>query len=207
MVSLRLLAERAWNDIKRGEVSSTYPRDFILAYLDAAVGLATAFLFVELGWKRIYNVDDWRPLLIATLCFFHAVVYWINIHHFIKFSPEDFTVIQVWLAAALSLGLIVYPMALNAWVDGEQNLLYYLVNMWMCSALTMFNMLLDIDTTRVNDLYILYHKVAAPIALFWYSLAFLLSHWGMDVEWMIYIAPFLYMFPLGAERKKQDHKD
>ena len=204
---MRLLVKSAWLDIKQGEILTTYPSDFVIAYFDAAVGLATVFLFVELGWKKLYNFDDPRPVLIAGLCFFHVVVFWINVHHFLKFSPERFTIVHVWLMSSLSLGLVFYPMSLNAWIDGERNLLYYIVNIWMCVCLSLLNSCLEIDERRANDLYKLYHRLAAPIAWFWYSLAFVLVYHGWKAEWMVYVAPFLYMCPLGAERKQQQLKE
>ena len=199
--NLRRLMHGALRDVRHGHVLSRYGSDAFVAYFDAAVGLATAFLFVELGWKRIYDLTNPQPLLIAGLCFVHVIVYWVNVHHLLRYSSGEFTILHIWTMSLLSLGLVFYPLSLNAWIDGEENTLYYVVNVWMCALLAALSYQLDVDTDRANYLYQLYHKFAAGIAFLWYALASTLRlNSNLNVDWMLYIAPFLYVCPLGGER-------
>ena len=197
----RRLVHGALRDVRHGHVLSRHNSEPFVAYFDAAVGLATAFLFVELGWQRIYDLTNPQPLLIAGLCFVHVIVYWVNVHHLLRFSSEEFTIVHIWTISLLSLGLVFYPLSLNAWIDGEENILYYIVNVWMCALLAVLSDRLDVNVDQASDLYQLYHKLAAGIAFLWYAAALTLRlHSDLKVDWMLYIAPFLYACPLGGER-------
>lgn len=199
--SLCMLCEEAFQELKQGQVLSSYKPDRVLDYFDAIVALATVFLFIKLGWEKTYNFkENSEPLLIAGLCFVHVMVYWINLHHFLKFSPPKFSVLQVWLLVLMSLGLVFYPMSLDAWIEGDNNVMYYIVNIYLCTLLTVFNFLLEIR--GANAVYRLYHKLAPSMAVAWYSLAFVLDQVGVPADFMIWIAPFLYLVPLGAKEKK-----
>jgi hypothetical protein len=59
-----------------------YSSSFLFVSSDAVVGLATVFIFIE-EETSLTGISD--GLLAALLCFFHVMVYWINLHHNLKF--------------------------------------------------------------------------------------------------------------------------
>jgi hypothetical protein len=194
----------AFYDVKKRNIFSPYPSGRILDYFDAIVGLATVFLFIEtLGWQNTLQATGGRStgLLFALLCFFHVMVYWMTIHHALKFSPDYMSVISAWLLILFSLGLVLYPLCLTVWLDTESLDMYYQINLILVCVGTLFFFSIKIEDDRGNKLYRLWHKAAPIAAILWYSIAYLLFKIGKEQRWMIIMAPFCFMFPLGADVK------
>ncbi len=197
----------AFYDVKKRNIFSPYPSDRILDYFDAIVGLATVFLFIEtLGWQNTLQATGGRStgLLFALLCFFHVMIYWMTIHHALKFSPDYMSVVSAWLLILFSLGLVLYPLCLTVWLDTESLDLYYQINLILVCVGTLFFFSIKIEEEKGNSLYRLWHKAAPIAAILWYSIAYLLLKIGKEQRWMIIIAPFCFMFPLGADVKEDN---
>ena len=99
----------ALNDFKSGNFLSPYPASSALDYFDAVVGLATVFIFIaDDGTETLGGAESGisNGLLAALLCFFHVMVYWINIHQRLKFSPPTMSILQVWSIVFFSLGMV-----------------------------------------------------------------------------------------------------
>jgi len=204
--SLKLLFVGAVRDVKeRNHIFSRYGADRVLDYFDGVVGLVSVFLYEELDYNHFLNVkDDPRPLLLSLLCFFHVMVFWINIHHFFKFSADVMTIWQVWLLLFVSLGLVFYLVSLTAWIENGDATLYYIVNTTVCFILSIFNYLTPIDESA-NYLYRLYHRLGPIVATVWYGIATILKLCGIEKSiYMVYIAPFTFMLPMGAQTKNDN---
>ena len=87
----------------RGAVFSPIQAEFVTQFFDRAAGLATVFLIIKLGWQHasVFLVEP-QPMLMAVLCFFHVMVYWINFHHFLKFSRREFSITQTWTVIGMA---------------------------------------------------------------------------------------------------------
>merc|ERR1712083_283678 len=85
--------------------------------------------------------------------------------------------------------------------DGSIDL-YYEINLIIVSVGTLFYFSIEIEKGRASSLYLLWHKLAPLIAVVWYSIALLLLKIGKEQRWMIIMAPFCFMFPLGTENKE-----
>ena len=110
-----LLFSGAKKDIKERNIFSPYPSDRILMYFDGVVSLVSVFLFEEgpMGWQEILDIrNNPTPVLLSLLCFFHILVYWVEGHHFLKFSPNVMSLPQVWCVMLFSLGMVMYPLSL-----------------------------------------------------------------------------------------------
>ena len=182
--------------------------EFVTQFFDRAAGLATVFLIIRLGWQHasVFLVEP-LPMLMAVLCFFHVMVYWINFHHFLKFSGQEFSIAQTWTVIAMSLGLIFYPISLTGWIEANNHVFYGLVNCLLTFLLVVLNQITPSEGG--NALYRLYRSWAPRVAFVWYVTVVVLSLRGLDVLWMIWTAPFFFAAPLGAEgvRKQPQLRD
>lgn len=95
---VHLLLQGAAKDVKERRVFSPYDSDRVLTYFDGVIGLVSVFLYEELGWERTIDFkENPKPVLLSVLCFFHIMVYWLNTHHFLKFTARDtFSLPQIW---------------------------------------------------------------------------------------------------------------
>ena len=170
---------------------------WVTEFFDRAAGLATVFLIIKLGWQHTSSfLDQPLPIFMAVLCFFHVMVYWINFHHFLRFSGEYFSIAQAWVVIFLSLGLIFYPISLTGWIEDNNHLFYGLVNCFLAFLLVVLNLITS--SRGGNSLYRVYRNLAPSVALLWYLGVVLLSVRGVNVMWMIWTAPFFFALPLGA---------
>jgi len=189
-------------DETRGQsVSSAYfspvTAESVILIFDRAAGLATVFLIIKLGWQHASSVfDQPLPIFMAILCFFHVMVYWINFHHFLKFSGELFTIAQSWVVIFMSLGLIFYPISLTGWIEEDNHLFYGVVNCYLTLLLVVLNRITP--SHGGNRLYRVYRSWAPRVAFLWYLTVVVLSAAGVNALWMIWTAPFFFVMPLGA---------
>lgn len=209
-LSMMQILRGAARDFKCGNIFSPYQLVNALDFYDAVIGLATVFIFIENDWqttigKEGIQTNDGDPLssglAAAMLCFFHVMGYWLNIHHNLKFSPPELSVLQVWAIVFLSLGMVFYPLCITAWIEGGSAESYYIVNLALCGFLSIFAFLTQIGRGRSNTLYRLWHKFGPLMFLAWYSVAFGLYKAGREQQWMIVMGPIAFMFPLGGEKK------
>jgi hypothetical protein len=142
-------------------------------------------------------------MFMALLCFIHVMVYWINFHHFLKFSGRDFSIGQTWVVIALSLGVIFYPISLTGWIEADNHLFYGLVNCFLTLLLVVMN---QITASEGGDaLYRVYRAWAPRVAFAWYLLVVVLSACGVNVMWMIWTAPFFFFaVPLGRGERRAE---
>jgi len=198
----------ALQDVKRGNIFSSYSNDRVLNYFDAIIGLSTVFLFIEtLGWQNTIDAGlRSAGLLAALLCFFHVMVYWIVTYHALKYSPDHMTVVSVWLLVLMSLVLVVYPLSLTAWLEDGSIDLYYEINLIGVSLLALFFFSVKVEEGRSSSLYRLWRKLVPLIAVAWYSVALLLLKIGKEQRWMIIMAPFVFMTPFGTENKEDSEE-
>ena len=137
--------------------------------------------------------DNPTPVLLALLCFFHIMVYWLNTHHFLKYSPDNMSIVQVWCMALFCLGLVVYPLSLAMWIENGNNDSYYYINTGCCFIMMIFNIATPVDD-NANDLFKLYHKAAPSTAFLFYSVATILNWQGVEgSKYMLYVAPFCFV--------------
>ena len=54
-----------------------------------------------LQYQSQHNHHDFLPLSLASV-----MVYWINLHHNLKFSPPDMSILQVWCMVFFGLGMV-----------------------------------------------------------------------------------------------------
>ena len=103
-----------WRAIKTEKVQIAHlDPERVLVHFDAAVGFGSSFLMIELGVTNIQNVlENPKPCLYALLCFFHIMVYWLNIHHFLRFQKTDMNPGQVWAIVGICLGLVLSRLSL-----------------------------------------------------------------------------------------------
>ena len=104
--------------------------------------------------------------MMAVLCFFHVMVYWINFHHFLRFSGEYFTIAQSWVVIFMSLGLIFYPISLTGWIEDNNHLFYGMVNCFLTLLLVVLNRITP--SQGGNQLYRIYRGMAPSVAFLWY---------------------------------------
>lgn len=169
----------------------------VTQFFDRAAGLATVFLIIKLGWQHTSLVfDQPLPIFMALLCFFHVMVYWMNFHHFLRFSGEFLTIAQSWVVIFMSLGLIFYPISLTGWIDDNNHFFYGVVNLFLTLLLVVLNLITPSEGG--NRLYRFYRSAAPLVAFIWYLAVVVLSATGVNVMWMIWIAPFFFAVPLGA---------
>jgi len=116
--ALKQLFIGAYRDIQKRHIFSPFDSARVLDYFDGVISLVSVFLYEELNYDQLLNVtEDSTPLLLSLLCYFHVMVFWLEIHHFLKFSPNIFSILQVWLIFLASLGLVMYPLSLAAWIE------------------------------------------------------------------------------------------
>lgn len=128
------------------------------------------------------------------------MVFWINVHHFLKYTTE-LSLVQVWLLLFASLGLVLYLLSLAAWIEVSDASFYYVFNAVICLLLSAFNLLTAIGDDA-SDLFWLWHRFAPSVATVWYVVASALHFAGVGgSRYMLFIAPFLYTVPLGGKRK------
>jgi len=176
---------------------ATVRAESVTLIFDRAAGLATVFLIIRLGWQHASSVFDHPlPIMMAVLCFFHVMVYWINFHHFLRFSGEYFTIAQSWVVIFMSLGLIFYPISLTGWIEDDNHLFYGVVNCFLTLLLVVLNRITP--SQGGNQLYRIYRGMAPSVAFLWYLTVVVLSVRGVNVLWMIWAAPFFFTVPLGA---------
>jgi uncharacterized membrane protein len=199
---IRLLFEGAANDVRQRRVFSPYNSDRVLGYFDGVIGLVSVFLYEELRWDTTVNFrQNPKPVLLCLLCFFHIMVYWLNTHHILKFAKGNtFSLPQIWCLMLFSLGLVVYPLSLAAWIEKDQKDRYYIVNLAMCFFMTIFAWLTPLDLGRANCMYRLYSYAGPAFATVFYGVATMLNTMNVrGSEILLYVAPFCFMIPLGAE--------
>ena len=199
----------AIEDIKHWNIIPLYSMDMVLDYFDSVVGLAAVLLFIDLGWEdTISSTNSYNGLFAALLCFFQVLGHWINLHHWQKFAPkEKMTILQLWCIVIMALTMIFYPLSISAWFFGGEIEVYYVINIAVCVFSMLLSFLSQIERGRSNRLYRLWHKVAPILGVVWYSVAYILFKIGKEQQWMIIIAPFCYMFPLGGEKKQRRNND
>ena len=207
----RLLLAGARNDVLQGRrgLFSPYCVDRVLDYFDGIIALVSVFLFEELGWERTLNTrEDPTPLLLSLLCFFHVMVYWINTHHWQKFSPDTFNLPQIWLFMLYCLGLVLYPLSLGTWIEKGESDIYFYINTAICFILMLFNQLTKIDGDA-NSLFRLWHRLGPASAFLVYGIATILNWRGIGGgQYIAYVAPFTFMVPLGAKNGEgQNHSN
>ena len=183
------------------ELFDTIRAESATLIFDRAAGLATVFLIIRLGWQHASAVfDQPLPILMAMLCFFHVMVYWINFHHFLRFSGEYLTIAQTWVVIFMSLGLIFYPISLTGWIEDDNHLFYGAVNCFLTALLVILNLITPSEGG--NRLYRVYRTMAPSVAFVWYLTVLVLSSNGVNVLWMIWTAPFFFAVPLGAAERR-----
>jgi len=203
MVVSRLLKERVGRmTTERSILFAPMRADWVLQFFDRAAGLATVFLIIKLGWQHTsFFVERPLPILMAILCFFHVMVYWINFHHFLKFSGERFSILQTWVVIFMSLGLIFYPISLTGWIEENNHLFYGMINCYLTLLLVVMN---SITPSRGgNTIYRVYRGWAPRVAFVWYLVVVVLSAVDVNVMWMIWMAPFFFAAPLGAAERPE----
>ena len=127
------------------------------------------------------------------------MVFWINVHHFLKYTTV-LSLVQVWLLLFASLGLVLYLLSLDAWIEVSDASFYYIFNAAICLLVSLFNLLTSIDDD-VSDLFWLWHRFAPSVATVWYAVASALHFSGVGgSRYMLFVAPFLYTVPLGGKR-------
>jgi len=201
--TLKQLFTGAYTDIRKRHLFSPFESGRVLDYFDGVISLVSVFLYEALDYAQLLNVkEDSTPLLLSLLCYFHVMVFFINVHHFLKFSPNVFSILQVWLLLLTCLGLVMYPLSLAAWIEkGGANLEYTVINTAICFFVAIFNFLTKVDE-RANCLYRVWHRFAPLAAFIYYGIAVLLVLAGVERSvYMVYIAPFLFMLPLGATKE------
>jgi len=117
------------------------------------------------------------------------------------------SVLQVWLLVFYSLGSVFYPLCLTAWIEDGFIESYYVLNLLMISLLCLFTLLTEVEQGRSNSLYRVWHKFAPIVALTWYSVGYILLKFGKEQRWMIIMAPFCFMFPLGGKSQNLSSHD
>lgn len=187
----------------RNSILSKYNGESALEHFNNAVSFSMVFMIIKLGWEPIYDItSDIRPILIALLCFFHVAVYWLNFHHMLKFVDDmNFSLSQTWTIAVLALGIVLYPLSLSAWLERGDMTLYLWVNSFICAGLNVWNCLTNYP--RANRLFKTYIYYGSAAAMLWYLSVLYLTYQGVDLEWMVWLAPLLFCVPLGA-KKVQD---
>lgn len=175
-----------------------YPGELVLEHLTSATGLATVFLVVELGWERVAAVSaDPLPVAAALLCFVHIVVYWLNFIHLSLFADTDrFGLGQTWTISAFGLGLVMYPIVLSAWIDGDDLAPYLAANVALCLLLAIWVVITP--NTGGDRSYLRYRRWAPPIAVLAYLALFVAEIAGAPVVWAVWFAPVLFVAPHGA---------
>lgn len=182
----------ALGDLRSGNTISPYPIDQVLDFFDAVEDLTTVFLLIDPGWKETIDGERSNGLLAALLCFLHVMAYWLNIHHMLKYSPMQMSVLQVWCVAFFSLGMVFYLLCIIAWIEEGSVEGYYIINLALYSYSfgVIFSFLTQIERVRSNVLYKLWHKMAPIMSLIWYSIAYILLKIGREQRWMIIVALF-----------------
>ena len=200
--ALKQLFIGTYRDIQKRHIFSPFDSARVLDYFDGVISLVSVFLYEELNYDQLLNVsEDSTPLLLSLLCYFHVMVFWLEIHHFLKFSPKIFSILQVWLIFLASLGLVMYPLSLAAWIERGGSLEYAIINTVICFFLIIFNFLTKVDE-RANCLYRVWHKFVPLVAFVYYGIAAILNLKGVERSvYMLYIAPFVFMIPLGATKE------
>ena len=181
---------------------SPYRGDLVLSLLNNAVSLATVFLIVKLGWRHAVSFgDNPLPMLMALLCFFHIIVYWLNLLHLLKFAETRyFSTSQTWTLAFFALGLVFYPISLDAWLEARSLTLYVLINCYLCALLNVW-VLVSPVAAGGNAVFRGYRRLGPPLALCWYLVVLALLQHGVRAHWMLWLAPFLFAVPLGAAER------
>lgn len=194
--------EHGLKERKQSLFFSRFNGDSVMEHFNNAISFSMVFMIIKLGWEPIYDIsNDLRPILIALLCFFHVAVYWLNFHHFLKFvDDESFSAAQTWTVALLALGIVLYPLSLSAWLERGDMTLYLYVNLFICAALNVWNLFTRYSAG--NSIFKAYVYLGTPAALVWYLVVLLSTSKNIDLEWMIWLAPFLFCVPLGAARDK-----
>lgn len=90
------------------------------------------------------------------------------------------------------------PLCITAWIEDGAVDIYYIINLAMCGFLVLFSFLTQIERGRSNALFRLWHKLGPIAATTWYGIAFTLLSIGKEQRWMIIVAPFCFMMPLGG---------
>lgn len=98
-------------------------KEVLCINIDSVVGLATVFM---LGHEEAIETGEGSnsPLtnggLLSALplgsppLLLPLMAYWLNIHHNLKFSPMQMTILQVWCVVFFSLGMVFYPLCISA---------------------------------------------------------------------------------------------
>jgi len=187
--------------MKRSQLFSPVQAEQVIRFFNAATVLATVFLIIRLGWSHASSFfDQPLPIFMAILCFFHVMVYWMNFQHFLRFSPDSFSIAQSWVVIFLSLGLIFYPISLTGWIEDNNHIFYGTVNCYLALLLVILN---SITPTAGGDrIYEIYRAWAPRVAFAWYSVVVVLSAKDINVMLMIWTAPFFFAAPLGAAENR-----
>ena len=171
------------------------------------ISFVAVFLYEELGWQPLINFrEDPKPVLLSLLCYFHIVIYWLQVHHFLKFSPNAMSLPQVWCVGIFSFGLVLYPISLSYWIETDENAIYYYINTGICFSVGVFICLTKIDASA-NSLFVLWTRGTPIISTIYYGVATILK---VVVGWdksdiLLYIAPWCFVCPLGAKFKPEKH--
>jgi len=198
------LLREAWGDLKKGgAILSTFPRALIMGYVDRIAVLTSVYLVAKLTWETLDNIQDYQlRVSAAVFALFQVQVFWINVHHFLKFSSASINIFQVWLLLIFSSGFIFYIITLEGWIDGDDSSHHFIMNTIMSAVMTALCFSLKIE--GANALYRVYHKVAPCAILVWYLVATILcsiKSLGEDAAgWMTWCAPFFFIIPLGGPK-------
>ena len=112
------------------------------------------------------------------------------------------SVLQVWCVVFFALGVVFYPLSIQAWISEGSVDVYYVVNLCLSAFFVVFSFLTYVDPGRSTLLYRFWHKIAPITSFIWYLIAFSLLRSGHEQRWMIIVGPFIALFPIGGEKEQ-----
>ncbi|CAB9501512.1 expressed unknown protein [Seminavis robusta] len=192
----------AYLDAKSPQAFSSFEAGRFVNFFNSMTSLAVTFLVFRFSWRQATEADeDPRPLLLSIYCYLHVMVIFVNLRHFMKFSPDNFNLAQVWCVSFMVLFLTYYPLSLEYWVEHDDPSFYFVVSIAVSMLIVLLNYFTPVDENEANYLYLWYHRYMGVVAACWFARAFLLSELGVSgAQWMVYFGSFLAMIPLGGDK-------